>query len=116
MNTNNTINYIEMPVADIVATQQFFAQVFGWEFIDYGSEYTCFKNAGIAGGFFLSDQFFDLAKGMPLVVLYSSQLETSMARVEGAGGEVSKAIFSFPGGRRFHFKDPSGNEYAVWSE
>ncbi|MPY26560.1 VOC family protein [Shewanella psychropiezotolerans] len=116
MNAHHAINYIEMPVADISATKQFFEQVFDWEFVDYGPEYTCFTNAGIAGGFYLSEQIFDLAKGTPLVVLYSSQLEASMARVEGAGGEVSKAIFSFPGGRRFHFKDPSGNEFAIWSE
>lgn len=116
MTAHHSINYIEMPVTDIATTKQFFAQVFGWEFVDYGPEYSSFTNAGIAGGFFVSEQSFDLAKGSPLLVLYSAQLEASMAKVEGAGAEITKAIFSFPGGRRFHFKDLNGNEFAVWSE
>ncbi|BAJ01742.1 Glyoxalase family protein [Shewanella violacea] len=57
MNAHNAINYIEMPVADIPATKQFFGQVFGWEFMDYCAEYTCFTNAGIAGGFSCLNRF-----------------------------------------------------------
>lgn len=116
MTAHHSINYIEIPVADIKHTKQFFSQVFGWEFTDYGPDYTCFTNAGMAGGFYLSEQHFDLAKGAPLLVLYSSQLEATMAKVEGANALITKSIFTFPGGRRFHFKDPNGNEYAVWSE
>ncbi|WP_076415378.1 VOC family protein [Shewanella sp. UCD-KL12] len=116
MTAHHSINYIEMPVKDITTTKQFFSQVFNWEFVDYGPEYTCFTNAGIAGGFFSSEQTFELTNGMPLLVIYSSQLEATMAKVEGAGGAITKDIFSFPGGRRFHFKDLNGNEFAVWSE
>jgi predicted enzyme related to lactoylglutathione lyase len=116
MNTHNTINYLEFPVKDIEKTKLFFGQVFGWEFIDYGPEYICFTNAGITGGFYLSDQSFNLESGCVLVVLYSQVLEESLEIVTHHGGIISKAIFTFSGGRRFHFKDPSGNEFAVWSE
>ena len=116
MNSHNTINYLELPVKDIEKTKQFFSQVFGWGFIDYGPEYTCFTDAGITGGFYLSNQSFDLARGCVLIVIYSEALEASLQVVEQHGGIISKAIFSFPGGRRFHFKDPNGNEFAIWSE
>ncbi|MCG9697063.1 VOC family protein [Shewanella sp. Isolate11] len=120
MNKHLTINYLEIPVKEIKQTKAFFSQVFAWEFVDYGDSYTCFTNAGITGGFYCSEthseQGFDLANGAPLIVIYSSQLEQTMADVERAGGVITKAIFSFPGGRRFHFKDPNGNEFAVWSE
>jgi predicted enzyme related to lactoylglutathione lyase len=116
MSQHNTINYLEMPVSNIQATKDFFSQVFAWEFVDYGPEYSCFLNAGITGGFYLSKQNFTLSKGSPLVVLYSNDLGLSMQNVTAAGGQVSRDIFSFPGGRRFHFLDPNGNEFAVWSE
>ncbi|MCL1050746.1 VOC family protein [Shewanella abyssi] len=116
MSQHHTINYLEMPVSNIQASKDFFSQVFAWEFVDYGPEYTCFLNAGISGGFYLSEQDFTLAKGSPLVVLYSNDLSLSLQNVVAAGGVVSKDIFSFPGGRRFHFLDPNGNEFAVWSE
>ncbi|QYJ84908.1 VOC family protein [Shewanella mesophila] len=115
MNKHLNINYLEIPVLDIVKTKLFFTQVFGWDFVDYGDSYSCFVDAGIAGGFYLSEQHFDLVKGAPLIVIYSEQLEQTMAEIEQAGGQIVKAIFSFPGGRRFHFKDPNGNEFAVWS-
>ncbi|QYK00185.1 VOC family protein [Shewanella psychrotolerans] len=116
MNKHLTINYLEIPVLDMAKTKVFFTQVFGWDFVDYGDSYSCFVNAGITGGFYLSEQYFDLDKGAPLIVIYSEQLEQTMAEVEQAGGQIVKAIFTFPGGRRFHFKDPNGNELAVWSE
>ncbi|QQX78665.1 VOC family protein [Shewanella sp. KX20019] len=116
MSQHHTINYLEMPVSNIQASKDFFSQVFAWEFVDYGPEYSCFLNAGINGGFYLSEQDFTLAKGSPLVVLYSNDLSLSKQNVVAAGGVVSKDIFSFPGGRRFHFLDPNGNEFAVWSE
>ncbi|MCE9679503.1 VOC family protein [Shewanella sp. AS1] len=116
MNKHLTINYLEIPVRDLAKTKAFFNRVFSWEFVDYGENYTCFIHAGITGGFYASEQSFNLTKGSPLIVIYSSELEFTLADIERAGGVITKAIFTFPGGRRFHFSDPNGNEYAVWSE
>lgn len=110
------ISYIELPATDIEGTKQFFAKAFGWEFIDYGPGYSAISGAGIDGGFYKSTLRATTETGSALVVLYSANLESSLARVESSGGEITKPIFSFPGGRRFQFTDPSGNEYAVWSE
>ncbi|KFZ30412.1 glyoxalase [Pseudidiomarina salinarum] len=110
------INYVEMPAKDIAATKQFFGDAFGWEFIDYGSDYVAIQKAGLDGGFFKSDKVATTGSGSVLVVLYSSELETTLERVKSAGGAIVQEIFSFPGGRRFHFSDPNGNEFAVWSE
>jgi len=116
MNTHNHINYIEMPARDISATKKFFNDVFGWEFVDYGPDYCSFSNEGVDGGFFKSDLTASTSTGSVLVVLYSTELENTQSKVEESGGTIIKPIFSFPGGRRFHFTDPNGNEYAVWSE
>jgi hypothetical protein len=116
MNKHLSINYLEIPVLDMVKTKAFFTQVFGWEFVDYGDSYSCFINAGITGGFYVCEQNFSLAKGAPLIVIYSELLEHTLSDVERGGGEIVKQIFAFPGGRRFHFKDPNGNEFAVWSQ
>ena len=110
------INYVEFPAKDIEATKAFFAKVFGWSFTDYGPEYTAFSNEGLDGGFFKSDLSSSADKGSALIVFYSQTLEQTRAKIEGAGGTILKPIFSFPGGRRFHFSDPNENEYAVWSE
>lgn len=110
------INYIELPATNIAGTKQFFARAFGWEFIDYGPEYTAISGAGLDGGFYKSTLRATTETGSALVVIYSTDLELSLERVADAGGQIVKPIFSFPGGRRFHFTDPSGNEYAVWSE
>lgn len=116
MKTTGHIDYIEIPSQDLTVTKQFFGTVFGWEFIDYGNEYTAIKNAGLNGGFYLSDKLANATDGGVLVVLYSSQLEATLQKIKSTGGVVVQDIFSFPGGRRFHFKDPNGNEYAVWSD
>ncbi len=116
MNESGKINYIEIPSRDIVATKRFLGEVFLWTFTDYGPDYTAIDNGGIDGGFFKSDQVASADRGSVLIVLYSSELETTLNKVELGGGEIIKDIFSFPGGRRIHFSDPSGNEYAVWSE
>jgi len=110
------INYIEMPSKDLTATKRFFKSAFGWSFVDYGEDYASFVNAGIDGGFYKSEKNASTENGSVLVVLYSSKLENTFEQVISAGGEIIKDIFSFPGGRRFHFSDPNGNEYAVWSE
>jgi predicted enzyme related to lactoylglutathione lyase len=116
MNTHNQINYIEMPARDLPATKKFFGDVFGWTFTDYGPDYCSFSNDGVDGGFFESDLIASTSTGSVLVVLYSSELEKTQAKVEASGGMIIRPIYSFPGGRRFHFTDPNGNEFSVWSE
>ena len=116
MNINDKINYVEFPARDIEATKIFFTAVFGWNFNDYGPEYTAFANQGISGGFYRSASASSTETGGALIVLYSDTLEEVQERVERAGGSILKPIFSFPGGRRFHFAEPSGNELAVWSD
>lgn len=116
MKETGKINYVEMPSRDLEVTKQFFASAFGWSFIDYGEEYVAIENAGLDGGFFKSDKAATTENGSVLVVLYSSELETTAEKVVSSGGKIIQDIFSFPGGRRFHFSDPNGNEYAVWSE
>ncbi|MEH8021102.1 VOC family protein [Rheinheimera metallidurans] len=114
--TSVKINYIELPARNLEGTKQFFSDAFGWQFIDYGPDYIAMQNAGLDGGFYRSELVVETAKGSALVVLYSSNLEATLVKVKAAGGRIVKQVFSFPGGRRFHFSDPSGNEYAVWSE
>jgi len=116
MNLHEKINYVELPAKDLLATKAFFQSVFGWSFVDYGPEYTAFSDQGLDGGFFQSDLASSSEKGAALIIFYSNQLEATLAKVEKAGGSIVKPIFSFPGGRRFHFAEPSGNEFAVWSE
>ncbi len=107
------VDYIEFPAKDINKTKDFYSHVFNWKFEDYGPEYTCFRDGRLSGGFFASE---DVRTGGALVIIYTSNLESMLNKVEGAGGEISKPIFEFPGGRRFHFIDPSGNELAVWTD
>jgi len=116
MNLHEKINYVELPAKDLAATKAFFESVFGWSFTDYGPDYTAFENQGLDGGFFQSDLASSTEKGAALIVFYSNQLEATLAKVEKAGGSILRPIFSFPGGRRFHFTEPSGNEFAVWGE
>jgi predicted enzyme related to lactoylglutathione lyase len=116
MNQHEKINYVELPAKDLAATKAFFESVFGWSFVDYGPEYTAFENQGLDGGFFQSDLTSSTENGAALIVFYSDQLEATLAKVQKAGGSILKPIYSFPGGRRFHFMEPSGNEFAVWGE
>jgi len=110
------MNYIEFPSIDIQVTQQFFTTVFNWKFTDYGPEYTAFTGSDLNGGFFKSDLSSSTENGSALIVLYSKDLEQIEKQIVNSGGSILKPVFSFPGGRRFHFSDPNGNEYAVWSE
>ncbi|MCP3870043.1 MAG: VOC family protein [Gammaproteobacteria bacterium] len=116
MHAHGKIDYIEFPSRDIELTKTFFSAAFGWSFVDYGPEYTAFSNEGIDGGFFKSSLSVSTEKGSALVVFYSVDLEDTQSRIEQAGGSIVKPVFTFPGGRRFHFSDPCGNEYAVWSD
>jgi predicted enzyme related to lactoylglutathione lyase len=113
MREDNKLDYLEMPAAALGPTKTFYEQAFGWRFVAYGPEYAGFENAGLDGGFYANAAD---AVAKPLPILYAADLEAAQVRVEAAGGAVVRPIFSFPGGRRFHFTDPSGNELAVWSE
>jgi len=116
MNEHEKINYVEFPAKDIEAVKRFFTAAFNWSFVDYGPDYSAFSNEGIDGGFFKSDLISSTENGAALIVLYSDDLDKTESKIENAGGSIIKPIFSFPGGRRFHFGDPNGNEYAVWSD
>lgn len=113
MSTNNHIDYIELKAPDLEAVKEFYSKAFSWAFTDYGSTYTAFESSGLMGGFEQSSE--PIVNGA-LVVLYHAELERSQTAVEAAGGRISVPIFSFPGGRRFQFMDPAGNELAVWSD
>ncbi len=110
---NNHITYIEFKTSDLQKTKAFYQQAFAWNFTDYGPSYASFSGAGVNGGF---EQSEEKVENGALVVMYNDNLEGSEKAVIEAGGKISKAIFSFPGGRRFHFLDPTGNELAVWSD
>jgi len=107
------IDYVEFPALNIDETKRFFSEVFGWDFTDYGPDYTSFSDGRLTGGFGKTDA---AAGDGPLIVLYATDLEAIKEAVTKHGGSVSKDTYEFPGGRRFHFHDPSGNELAVWSE
>ncbi len=110
---DGTLDYIELPGADIPATKQFYAKVFGWSFTDYGPEYVAFDAGGRNGGFNAARRV--VAGGGPLIVLYARNLEATEAKVRDAGGEII-GHEKFEGGRRFYFRDPNGNELAVWTK
>jgi predicted enzyme related to lactoylglutathione lyase len=113
-NQDNSINYIEFPLVHNAETKKFYHQVFGWEFTDWGPNYISFTGANIDGGFNGEDA--EVSASGVLVVLYASDLDQKLADVKKAGGEIRKPVFKFPGGKRFHFNDPNGNQLAVWSE
>ncbi len=114
-NQDKSINYIEFPLVDAGRTKEFYSTAFGWRFQDWGETYISFSGAGVEGGF-------NGATGVPvrapgvLVVLYAADLAATLAAVKAAGGTILQEPYDFPGGRRFHFADPNGNELAVWTE
>ena len=116
MAEHEKINYLEYAAKDIEATKGFFEKAFAWSFVDYGPDYAAFSNQGVDGGFYRADLSSSSASGGALTVFYSDTLEETLDKVTAAGGVIIKPIFSFPGGRRFHFTEPSGNEFAVWGE
>jgi predicted enzyme related to lactoylglutathione lyase len=114
---HHAINYIEFTTPDVAAAKKFYSTVFGWTFQDWGAEYASFasEQAGIDGGFRRGTAPAD-SSDAPLIVLYSKHLEATEAAIVAAGGSISVPVFTFPGGRRFHFNDGCGNTLAVWSE
>jgi predicted enzyme related to lactoylglutathione lyase len=107
------VDYIELPAKDLIRTKAFYEQAFGWKFTDYGPDYTSFEDGRLSGGF---TKDLHVVSGGPLIVIYGYDLAATERKVLEAGGLISRATFSFPGGRRFHFTDPNGNELAVWSD
>ncbi len=107
------IDYIEIPVTDVARAKAFYQGLFGWEFTDYGPDYTSFADGRMTGGLRQADQ---PAPHGVLLVIYAVDLEAMQAAVAAAGGKILVEPFSFPGGRRFHFVDPAGCELAVWSD
>jgi predicted enzyme related to lactoylglutathione lyase len=113
MKQTGKLDYLEMPAGGgtLDSVKAFYSAAFSWTFTDYGPTYSAFSE-GLDGGFDADRE----AVTKPLPVLYSEALEMTLAAVEAAGGRIVRPIFSFPGGRRFHFADPAGNELAVWGE
>jgi predicted enzyme related to lactoylglutathione lyase len=109
MREDGKVDYVELPGGDLPAVKTFYGAAFGWAFTDYGPGYAAFSE-GLDGGFDAD------SSAKPLVVLFARDLEAMEAKVRAAGGKITRPIYAFPGGRRFHFTDPAGNELAVWSE
>ncbi len=116
MNQHEKLNYVEFGSTDLSVTKQFFEQAFGWSFVDYGPDYSAFSGQGLDGGFFKAELASSTSNGAALLVFYSADIHATLDKVEKHGGRVLCPIFEFPGGCRFHFAEPSGNEFAVWSE
>ncbi len=110
---DNHINYVEFKAQDLQKIKEFYTASFDWTFTDYGPTYTAFSESGLEGGFEKTES--KIVNGA-LIVLYNENLDLIKNRIIEAGGKITIDIFSFPGGRRFHFVDPSENELAVWSD
>jgi len=110
---NLKIDYVEFQTPIIAESKSFFSEAFGWSYVDYGPTYSEIQGAGLTGGLEACESG---ERAQPLVILKADDLDAAQAAVETAGGQIVKPIFSFPGGRRFHFMEPGGNELAVWSE
>jgi len=113
MPKHHSINYIEFVAKDHPAIKDFYRKAFGWIFTDYGPEYAAFNDGALDGGFAKGTP---AGRAEPLVIIFTDTLEVSLETVTKFGGTIVKEIYSFPGGRRFHFKDPAGNQLAIWSD
>jgi hypothetical protein len=105
------LDYVELPTATLDRSVQFYEAAFGWTLARFGPAYAATTTGDTDVG--LQEDTSDASKS-PLPVIQVDDLDAAAAAVEAAGGDISRPIFSFPGGRRFHFRDPSGNELAVW--
>ena len=116
MPSDQKIDYIELPANNFDSIESFYSSTFGWSFTDYGPEYRAFSDGKLDGGFFKSDLQSKTANGAALVVLFATDLEATRDVIVANGGTICRQIVSFPGGRRFQFLDPHGNELGVWSD
>ena len=116
MPRDQRIDYVELPASDFDAVEDFYSRTFGWTFTDYGPDYRAFHDGELDGGFAKSSNRSTTEHGAALVILYAKDLEGTRDRIIEHGGQISREIISFPGGRRFQFLDPHGNELAVWSD
>ncbi|MCZ6824722.1 MAG: VOC family protein [Gemmatimonadetes bacterium] len=107
------MDYVEFAATDLERVKAFYSAVFGWSFQEWGPEYISFKDGRLSGGLRKADS---VESGGPLVVIYARDLSAAETQVRSRGGSIVTETFSFPGGRRFHFADPSGNVLAVWSD
>ena len=107
------VDYVEFGATDIRGTRRFYERVFGWQFEDYGPDYTSFRDGRLSGGF---TRDAPVRPANPLIVIYAARPEEVEAKIRSEGGRIVRRAYEFPGGRRFHFTDPSGNELAVWTE
>lgn len=110
------LDYLELPASDFPATQTFYTGVFGWQFEAYGPDYLAFDRQGLEGGFYRSELVMTQANCGALAIFYSGDLEATLGKIQTLSGKISRKIQHFPGGRRFHFLDPNGNELGVWSD
>lgn len=113
---SKSLQYLEYSTRSIPKTKAFFSTVFGWKFVDYGDMYCAFSLDNVDGGFFQSDVISDTGNGAALTVFFSDDLEAIQSEITQAGGLIKQEIFAFPGGHRFHFSEPGGSEFAVWSD
>lgn len=111
---HHAIDYVEIGVTDIDKAKAFYGSAFGWSLVDYGPDYAGIQGDDREVGGLRRDS--EVRAGGPLVIIFSEDLEGSQQAVTAAGGTILAPIYSFPGGRRFHFADPAGNELAVWSD
>lgn len=114
MSAQSRIDYVEIPVTDLPRAREFFSELFGWTFREWGDDYMSFYDGRLNGGFRYAET--PASSDGVLLVFYSDNLERDLDRVQALGAKISEKIFSFPGGRRFHFIDPVGNQYAIWSD
>jgi len=110
---NLRVDYLEVPVTDVAEAKRFYSRVFGWSFTDYGPDYTCFADGRLTGGFAKTET---VVPGGPLIVIYALSLSSVEQAIVENGGRITNDTYEFPGGKRFHFRDPSGHELAVWSD
>ena len=115
LHRHHSVDYIEIPVVDVAAAKRFYGSAFGWTFNDYGPDYAGIQDprrAAEVGGLAKTDS---VRPGGPLVLLFSGDLDASVKAVVESGGSIVNGPYEFPGGRRFEFSDPSGNELGVWA-
>ena len=112
----NSVDYVEIPSRDVTRSRIFFTELLGLRFTEYGPDYVAFEDGRMGGGFYTSDQVSSVASGAALIIFYTEHLETLRERAIALGATITRDIFSFPGGRRFHFAEPGGSEFSIWSD